>query len=79
MGLSFLGGMCFSFAMIEGNSVVFSILLHVLNNLVSVLLGSLEVSYIVERVIEGVIMLPFVFYLYNVSQNVKSKSQYVCL
>ena len=67
--------MCFSYAMIEGNSVMFSILLHSLNNLVSVLLGSLQMTYFLERTIEGIIMFPIIFYLCKVSQNGKTKSQ----
>lgn len=71
--------MCFSCAMIEENSVMVSILLHSMNNLVSVLLGSFQLSSYLERVIEGVIMFPIIFYLCKVSQNRKTKSQYMCL
>ena len=71
--------MCFSCAMIEENSVMVSILLHSMNNLVSVLLGSFQMSSYLERVIEGVIMFPIIFYLYKVSQNKKTKCQYMCL
>ena len=56
-----------------------SILLHSLNNLVSVLLGSVQMSSFLERVIEGVIMFPIIFYLCEVLQNRKAKSQYMCL
>lgn len=79
MCLSFLGGVCFSCAMIEGNSVVYSILLHSINNLVSVLLGSAQMSSNLDRVIERVIMFPIIFYLCEVSLNTKTKSQYMCL
>ena len=35
-------------------------------------------SYL-ERVVEGVIMFPIIFYLCKVSQNKKTKNQYMCL
>lgn len=65
--------------MIEGDSVVFSILLHSITNLVSVLLGSLELSYGQERMTEGIIILPIIVYLCKATQNLKVKSECICL
>lgn len=65
--------------MIEGDSVVFSILLHSITNLVSMLLGSLELSYGQERMAEGIIILPIIVYLCKVTQNLKVKSECICL
>lgn len=76
MCISLVGGISYAYAMLEGDSILYAIGLHSLNNLSSIILGTAKLTSFQERLVEILISIPSIIYLclYTRKNKIKVES-----